>query len=109
MVADTIQQRWCTLDSLAAEVASGPVRGSAWLRRSLTEAIGGIRSGAEGDLSDLLRRSGLPVPMFNARLYIGQTFVAVADAWWAEAGWSSRWIRGSGICRPKTGSARSSA
>jgi very-short-patch-repair endonuclease len=86
MVADTIQQRWCTLDLLAAEVASGPVRGSAWLRRSLTEAIGGIRSGAEGDLGDLLRRSGLPIPMFNARLYIGQTFVAVADSWWAEAG-----------------------
>ena len=86
MVADTIQQRWCTLDLLAAEVASGPVRGSAWLRRSLTEAIGGIRSGAEGDLSDLLRRSGLPIPMFNARLYVGQTFVAVADAWWAEPG-----------------------
>jgi hypothetical protein len=24
--------------------------------------------------------------MFNARLYAGQTFVAVADAWWPEAG-----------------------
>jgi len=86
MVADTVQQRWCTLDSLAAELASGPVRGSAWLRRSLAEVIGGIRSGAEGDFADLLRQARLPAPVFNARLYAGQTFVAVADAWWAEAG-----------------------
>jgi hypothetical protein len=86
MVADVIQQRRCSLGSLVEELACGPVRGSAWLRRTLREVADGIRSGAEGDFGDLLRRSGLPVPLFNARLYAGQTFIAVADAWWGDAG-----------------------
>lgn len=25
------------------------------------------------------------MPMFNARLYVGQVLIAVADAWWPEA------------------------
>jgi hypothetical protein len=86
LVADAIQQRRCQLEHLQAELAGGPVRGSAWLRRSLAEVSGGIRSGAEGDFGDLLRRCGLPTPIFNARLYAGETFIAVVDAWWDEAG-----------------------
>lgn len=86
LVADAVQQRCCRLEVLEEELARGPRRGSAWLRRSLAEVTGGIRSGAEGDFGDLLRRSGLPMPMFNARLYAGQTLIAIADAWWDEAG-----------------------
>jgi very-short-patch-repair endonuclease len=86
LVADVVQQRWCKLDSLFDELANGPVRGSAWLRRSLLEVADGIWSGAEGDFADLLRRAGLPAPMFNAHLYAGRTFIAIADAWWADAG-----------------------
>jgi hypothetical protein len=86
LVADAVQQRRCRLDVLEEELARGPQRGSAWLRRSLAEVSGGIRSGAEGDFGDLLRRSGLPMPMFNARLYAGETLIAMVDAWWGEAG-----------------------
>jgi hypothetical protein len=86
LVADAVQQRRCRLEVLVEELARGQRRGSAWLRRSLAEVSGGIRSGAEGDFADLLRRCGLPTPMFNARLYAGKTFIAVTDAWWAEAG-----------------------
>ena len=86
LVADAIQQRRCTLDLLQEELTHGPRRGSAWLRRSLTEVTGGIRSGAEGDFADLIRRCRLPTPMFNARLYAGGIFIAVVDAWWPEAG-----------------------
>jgi very-short-patch-repair endonuclease len=86
LIADAVQQRRCRLDLLQAELASGPRRGSAWLRRCLGEVTDGIRSGAEGDFGDLLRHSGLPTPMFNARLYLGKTFIAVADTWWPEAG-----------------------
>lgn len=46
----------------------------------------GIRSAAEGDLKDLLATSGLPMPLFNAWLYDGSTFVAQPDAWWPEFG-----------------------
>ena len=86
LVADAVQQRQCRIELLQEELADGPVRGSAWLRRALGEVTGGIRSGAEGDFGDLLRRCGLPIPMFNARLYTGKTFIAVVDAWWPEAG-----------------------
>ena len=86
LVATAVQQRRCKLDLLQAELARGPVRGSAWLRRSLWEVRGGIRSGAEGDFGDLLRRSGLPAPIFNAALYAGRTLIAVADTWWPDAG-----------------------
>jgi hypothetical protein len=86
LVADAVQRRRCRLDVMQEEVARGPRRGSAWLRRSLAEVSGGIRSGAEGDFGDLLRRCGLPIPMFNARLYAGKVFIAIVDAWWPEAG-----------------------
>jgi hypothetical protein len=86
LVADAVQQRRCELKLLHAELACAPRRGSAWLRKALIEVMGGIRSGAEGNFGDLVRRCGLPVPMYNARLYAGQILLAVADAWWADAG-----------------------
>lgn len=86
LVADAVQQRRCRLDLLQEELTHGPRRGSAWLRRALAEVTDGVRSGAEGDFGDLLRRRGLPMPMFNARLYVDKTFLAIVDAWWEEAG-----------------------
>ena len=86
LMAATVQQRRCRLDDLEEELTNGPIRGSAWLRQALAEVTGGILSGAEGDFGDLLRRCGLSATMFNARLYCGKTFIAVVDAWWAEAG-----------------------
>jgi hypothetical protein len=46
----------------------------------------GIRSAAEGDLRSLIRTARLPMPLFNASLYAGDTFIARPDAWWPEAG-----------------------
>jgi len=86
VVADAVQRRSCRIDSLREELASGPTRYSAWLRHSLAEVADGIRSVAEGDFRHLVQRSGLPMPMFNARLYNGEVFIAVADAWWGDAG-----------------------
>jgi hypothetical protein len=85
-VAGAVQQRRCRLEHLQEELTHGPVRGSAWLRQAVAEVTGGIRSGAEGDFGDLLRRCGVPAPVFNARLYVGKTFIAMVDAWWSEAG-----------------------
>jgi hypothetical protein len=86
VVAGAVQQRKCTIGKLVAEVAEGPTRGSAQLRKVLAEVIAGIRSPAEGDFRDLIRRFGLPVPLFNADLYIGGQFLARPDAWWPSAG-----------------------
>jgi very-short-patch-repair endonuclease len=86
VAADAVQRRRCRVDQLAEELAHAPVRGSAWLRRALAEVADGVRSAAEGDLRNLIRAAGLPPPIFNARLYLGPELLAVADAWWPDAG-----------------------
>ena len=86
VAADAVQRRRCRLDQLTEELAQAPVRHSAWLRRALAEVADGVRSVAEADLRRLIRATGLPDPVFNARLYIGPELLAVADAWWPDAG-----------------------
>ena len=86
VVADAVQRGRCTVGQLASELKSGPVRGSAMFRSVLAEVVEGIRSTAEGDLRDLIVTGGLPMPLFNASLYDGETFLAKPDAWWPEAG-----------------------
>jgi len=86
VAASAVQRRRCRLDQLIEELDRGPMRQSGWLRRALAEVADGVRSVAEGDLRTLIRAAGLPAPVFNARLYVGRTLLAVADAWWPDAG-----------------------
>ncbi len=86
VTADAVQRRCCQLDQLIEELAQAPMRQSGWLRQALAEVADGVRSVAEGDLRDLIIRAGLPHPLFNARLYLGRTFLAKPDAWWPESG-----------------------
>jgi hypothetical protein len=86
-VADAVQRNKCAISRLAAELDEGPAKGSALFREALADVAGGIRSAAEGDLRDLLARSGLPMPLFNPSLYDhGGTFIARPDAWWPRLG-----------------------
>jgi hypothetical protein len=86
LVASAVQARKCSLDLLIAELRQGSPRGSAQLRQAVAEVADGIRSTAEGDLRDLIRRGGLPLPMFNPRLYdTSGSLIAVPDAWWPDA------------------------
>lgn len=87
VVCEAVQRRACTVADLAAELAAGPSAGSARLREALAEIADGVRSVAEIQFRDLILRSGLPRPMFNARLFAPDgTFIAMVDAWWPEAG-----------------------
>ncbi|MGH3150007.1 MAG: hypothetical protein ACRDOB_04655 [Streptosporangiaceae bacterium] len=86
VVADAVQRRSCEVMQLHEELKAGPNMGSALLREALTDVADGIRSAAEGDLKDLLVKSGLPLPLFNPMVYAGQEFVAMPDAWWPELG-----------------------
>jgi hypothetical protein len=86
VVASAVQQRRCTIMDLATELADGPIRGSARLRAVLAEVIAGVRSAPEADLRDLIRRAGLPEPLYNPKLYLGDVFLAQPDAWWPEYG-----------------------
>lgn len=86
LAAAAIQERQCTVGQLATELRAGPTQGSASLRAALAEVADGIASVAEGDLRTLIIRGKLPQPMYNARLYVGETFLARPDAWWPDAG-----------------------
>ncbi len=86
LVAQAIQRQRCSAELLATELEEGPATGSALLTAALAEVQAGIRSAPEGDLRELIRRGRIPMPVFNARLYHGKNLIAVADAWWEEAG-----------------------
>lgn len=87
LVADAVQRGKVTVAQLVIELQAGPKHGSAALRSTLEEVADGIRSAAEGDLRILIKRSGLPAPMYNADLYTeAGDFITQADAWWGDAG-----------------------
>jgi hypothetical protein len=86
VVADSVQRGRCRITELAKELSDGPTAGSAQFRQVLAEVTTGVRSTVEAEFHDLLKRAGLPMPMFNAHLYSGNTLIAIADAWWPDAG-----------------------
>jgi hypothetical protein len=87
LIAGAVQRRACTIAALAQELNDGQVRHSAPLRQVLAEVAGGVRSGAEAEFRDLIKRARLPMPMFNARLFAADgSFIAQPDAWWQDAG-----------------------
>ena len=87
MVADAVQRGHCRVPDLSEELSQGPSVGSKLFREALADVADGIHSAAEGDLKDLLAKSGLSAPLFNASIYDGDgTFIARPDAWWPEKG-----------------------
>jgi hypothetical protein len=86
IVAAAIQRRTVSVADLADEIRTGPTSGSARVRAVLAEAAAGVRSSAEADLLKLVRSSGLPEPLYNPTLYLGDEFIAIPDAWWPDVG-----------------------
>jgi hypothetical protein len=86
VVAEAVQRGRCTIGELGAELADGPMKGSAMLRSALAEVTEGVRSAAEGDLRSLIRAARLPTPLYNASLFIDGRFLARPDVWWPRAG-----------------------
>jgi hypothetical protein len=87
IVADAVQHSHCSVRDLCTELNAGPSQRSTLFREALTDVADGIRSAAEGDLKDLLAKTRLPIPLFNASIYDADgTFIAKPDAWWPEAG-----------------------
>lgn len=86
VVAGAVQGRHCPVFLLADELEAGPKQRSGLLRRAIAEVSDGTRSVTEAEFRDLVRRARLPMPMFNARIFAGGALLAVADAWWPDAG-----------------------
>jgi hypothetical protein len=90
IVCAAVQQRACTIAELTEELRAGPSARVALFREALAEVGDGVRSVAEADHRILILGSGLPKPMFNARLFDSDgVFIAMVDAWWKEAGVAS--------------------
>lgn len=86
LLAAGVQRGKVAIWQLAAELETGPVRGSALLRQALAEVAAGVRSSAEADLLTLVRQSKLPEPLYNPRLFVEGEFLASPDAWWPAYG-----------------------
>lgn len=86
-IAEVVQRGRCTPAELNSELAAGSQRGSALPREVLREISDGVRSAAEAEARALLLRSGMPVPMWNPKLYDrAGRFVAMPDAWFDDVG-----------------------
>jgi hypothetical protein len=72
IVADAVQRNRCTISELTAELSRGPIRGSARFRQALAEVASGVRSVAEGDLRNLLRRRPGSDPVFQREAVRGR-------------------------------------
>src|ERR1700750_652615 len=87
VVCEAVQRRACTVAELIEELEAGAPRSSALFREALAEVGDGVRPVAKPHLRILIQRSGLPRPVFNARLFDADgIFIATVDAWWPEAG-----------------------
>ncbi len=84
LVASLVQQGRCSIEQLADELGQSRLKNSAAVRLVLAEVAAGAESAPEVDLMKLMKRSGLPAPVYNARLYLGDEFLAKPDAWWPE-------------------------
>lgn len=86
IVTEALRSRKVHVDELAREVDEGQRRGSARLRRVLTEYSAGVRSVAEAEARDKLLRLPLPPPLFNVDLFTADgDFLARPDAYWPDA------------------------
>jgi hypothetical protein len=83
VLAEVVQRGRTTPGRLLAELEAGSDRGTALPREVLAAVSDGVRSVAEAKARELIGRSGLPQPMWNARVVDARTcrFIAVADAW----------------------------
>lgn len=86
LVATGVQRGKVSIWQLMSELQLGPAQGSARLRAVLAEVAEGVRSVAEADLRLIIRQYGVPKPLYNPSLFVGEQFLASPDAWWPDRG-----------------------
>ena len=87
LVCEAVQRGRCTLEELVQELDQGPSAGRRWYRMALAEVSEGIRSAAEAQLKNLIDRSDLERPVYNADLYtLDGIFLGRPDAWFESVG-----------------------
>jgi hypothetical protein len=87
LVAEVVQRQLCSIAELGEEIKRASVRGSALPRRVLAEVAAGVRSVAEAEARELIRRAGLPHPLWNEDVYDAKgRWLGRPDAFWPDLG-----------------------
>jgi hypothetical protein len=87
LLAEVVQRGRCSPAELNAELAEGSDRGTRLPREVLLEISDGVRSVAEADARAIAQRSGLPAPLWNAKIFDRHgRFIAMPDAWFDDVG-----------------------
>lgn len=85
MLAEAVQKNLCTAEMVQAELAAGPIAGSATMRRALRSIGRGPASAPEHDLLEMLSTSLLlPAPEVNYPISLNGRRV-VGDVCWPQA------------------------
>ena len=84
LVTEVVRRGLCTVEELAAELATGPRRGSAHLRQAIAEASGGAWSAPEARAATLLRRAHVAPFEQNARIDLPDGRHKVVDFLWRK-------------------------
>ncbi|MEU3721834.1 hypothetical protein [Streptomyces sp. NPDC031705] len=87
VLAQVVQAGWCHPHDLHAELRASRLLARPAVRAAAAELLAGVRSVAEARARDALAGTGLPTPLWNARLYTPDgTFLASPDAYWPDEG-----------------------
>jgi hypothetical protein len=87
LIAEAVQRQLVTPQDLSSELRGCTTRGTALPRKVLKEVVAGVRSVSEAEARDLLRRSGLPEPVWNQDVYTRDgTWLGRPDACWLALG-----------------------
>lgn len=85
LVAESVQRGKCSARSLMVELESCQQKGTARVRTAVLDALAGVRSVAESEGRVLVRRAGLPEPLWNVDVRSPDgTFLARPDGWWPD-------------------------
>lgn len=87
LIAEAVQRGRVHPARLLSELEHGSSRGSAVPRQVLKDVLAGARSVAEIDAIQVWKRTKLPVPLRNVKLYDGHgKYVATPDGWFDDVG-----------------------
>lgn len=83
LVADVVQGRHCPVGALRTEILAAARQRTALPRLVLTEISAGVRSVAEAKAREVIRRTGVPEPLWNVELRLADgTPFCTPDAYW---------------------------
>ncbi|PYC68043.1 hypothetical protein C7C46_29775 [Streptomyces tateyamensis] len=87
LCAEAVQGRHCEQAELLARLLGGSASTAALphVQRVADELTCGIYSVAESEAREVLRRGGLPEPLWNPVLLLDGRFLAIPDAFWPQA------------------------